>query len=600
MGLDIGKLLYGARIKYKVSAKDVCRGICSVSSYCMYENGEVIPDILLVNMFLERLGFGILGLTAYVTEKEVSYFKWKERTRECVRNENYIELRKLLEQMPTRDIPLNKKIREQYAWFLKGIVAEKDASDLKSAKECYENALKCSCAFLIEGENIEGALSVTEIHIYAIYLQLLWKINPNKKKQIIDRVFQLMQCVNRHYVEEQQRVKIYPLLVCLWGNLIIEEKNTHCTFDRFDETFQLLQKQKSLYCLLEIMRLRILFGEKEKRNMESEQEELQILRKFFQEDYFQNRFSMYEPQAEEIMTVFVGHYLTAERKKVHFTQEKISEGICSVESYSRIENGRKPSWKNYRALTEKIGVENRYYMELINTGKIDAVLLRREISQLLFTEINIDKVKRSLEELKKILGEDECVQNKQYLKYVEICMEKRCRNIPQAVWCEKFREILAYSMKENVIGQKIHIYTKVEINIINQISVCLARMGKRNEAMRLIEAFLSDIDETKGNKYHETKLARLNYGRWLSDSGEYGKAEKVFMEQARQIVERDRAELLDEYIGEIAYNKYLMNNSQKSEEIQKYSQYALVLSKLFGSAKNYRNISEFYEKIQFQ
>ena len=205
-----------------------------------------------------------------------------------------------------------------------------------------------------------------------------------------------------------------------------------------------------------------------------------------------------------------------------------------------------------------------------------------------------------MEELKKILGEDECVQNKQYLKYVEICMEKRCRNIPQAVWCEKFREILAYSMKENVIGQKIHIYTKVEINIINQISVCLARMGKRNEAMRLIEAFLSDIDETKGNKYHETKLARLNYGRWLSDSGEYGKAEKVFMEQARQIVERDRAELLDEYIGEIAYNKYLMNNSQKSEEIQKYSQYALVLSKLFGSAKNYRNISEFYEKIQFQ
>lgn len=76
----------------------------------------------------------------------------------------------------------------------------------------------------MEGENIEGALSVTEIHIYAIYLQLLWKINPKEKEQIIDRVFQLMQYVNRHYVEEQQRVKIYPLLVCLWGNLIIEEK----------------------------------------------------------------------------------------------------------------------------------------------------------------------------------------------------------------------------------------------------------------------------------------------------------------------------------------------------------------------------------------
>ena len=30
----------------------------------------------------------------------------------------------------------------------------------------------------------------------------------------------------------------------------------------------------------------------------------------------------------------------------------------------------------YKALTEKIGTENRYYIELVNTGYIDALLLR--------------------------------------------------------------------------------------------------------------------------------------------------------------------------------------------------------------------------------
>ncbi len=83
------------------------------------------------------------------------------------------------------------------------------------------------------------------------------------------------------------------------------------------------------------------------------------------------------------MTELVGQYLTTERKKINYTQEKISEGICSVESYSRIENGRKPSRKNYKALAEKIGAENRYYIELVNTGKIDALLLRREISRMI-------------------------------------------------------------------------------------------------------------------------------------------------------------------------------------------------------------------------
>ena len=40
MGLNIGRLLYGIRTKYEMNVKDICRGICSPSSYCMYENGQ--------------------------------------------------------------------------------------------------------------------------------------------------------------------------------------------------------------------------------------------------------------------------------------------------------------------------------------------------------------------------------------------------------------------------------------------------------------------------------------------------------------------------------------------------------------------------------
>ena len=61
MGLDIGRLLYGIRTKYQISVNDICRGICGVSTYCMYENDEMIPDILSVNIFLDRMGFGMLN-----------------------------------------------------------------------------------------------------------------------------------------------------------------------------------------------------------------------------------------------------------------------------------------------------------------------------------------------------------------------------------------------------------------------------------------------------------------------------------------------------------------------------------------------------------
>lgn len=596
MGLDIGRLLYGIRTKYQISVNDICRGICGVSTYCMYENDEMIPDILSVNMFLDRMGFGILGLTAYISEKEVVYFKWKESTRACIRNENYKKLVMLLEHMPTGNVSLNKKIREQYAWFIKGIVAEKDTADLKKATECYEKALECTCGFLIKSQKIEGTFSVREIHIYAIYLNLLCKVNPKEKEEVISRFYQLMQYVNVHYVEEQQKVKIYPLLVCLWGNLVIEGKDTEGSFEIFEKTLELLRKQKSLYCLLEIMRLHILVGLKEKRDMSKEQEDIKILQSFFEEFGYQAQSQIYVPQANEIMLEHVGQYLSTERKKVNYTQEKISDGICSVESYSRIENGRKPTRNNYKALTEKIGTENRYYIELVNTGNIDALLLRREISYELFMEKN-ERLPELLEELKTVLGEKEVAKNRQYLEFVQVSIEE---NTGRKTWnqcCDMFRNILSYTMNEKEIGKKRHVYTMLEINLIDHISVCMAKDGKSEEAMHLIKAFLDDMDYMKTEKYYETFLAKLNYARWKSDRGNFDEAECIYREGIEQRIRRNKTELLDEYIGEYAYNKYLKNNINEKQDVKRYLLYALVLSRIYGTQRVYKTILQFFKKI---
>ena len=596
MGLDIGRLLYGIRTKYQISVNDICRGICGVSTYCMYENDEMIPDILSVNMFLDRMGFGILGLTAYISEKEVVYFKWKESTRACIRNENYKKLVMLLEHMPTGNVSLNKKIREQYAWFIKGIVAEKDTADLKKATECYEKALESTCGFLIKSQKIEGTFSVREIHIYAIYLNLLCKVNPKEKEEVISRFYQLMQYVNVHYVEEQQKVKIYPLLVCLWGNLVIEGKDTEGSFEIFEKTLELLRKQKSVYCLLEIMRLHILVGLKEKRDMSKEQEDIKILQSFFEEFGYQAQSQIYVPQANEIMLEHVGQYLSTERKKVNYTQEKISDGICSVESYSRIENGRKPTRNNYKALTEKIGTENRYYIELVNTGNIDALLLRREISYELFMEKN-ERLPELLEELKTVLGEKEVAKNRQYLEFVQVSIEE---NTGRKTWnqcCDMFRNILSYTMNEKEIGKKRHVYTMLEINLIDHISVCMAKDGKSEEAMHLIKAFLDDMDYMKTEKYYETFLAKLNYARWKSDRENFDEAECIYREGIEQRIRRNKTELLDEYIGEYAYNKYLKNNINEKQDVKRYLLYALVLSRMYGTQRVYKTILQFLKKI---
>lgn len=44
----------------------------------------------------------------------------------------------------------------------------------------------------------------------------------------------------------------------------------------------------------------------------------------------------------------------------------------------------------------------------------------------------------------------------------------------------------------------------LEINLIDHISVCMAKDGKSEEAMHLIKAFLDDMDYMKTEKYYET------------------------------------------------------------------------------------------------
>lgn len=95
-------------------------------------------------------------------------------------------------------------------------------------------------------------------------------------------------------------------------------KDTEGSFEIFEKTLELLRKQKSLYCLLEIMRLHILVGLKEKRDMSKEQEDIKILQSFFEEFGYQAQSQIYVPQANEIMLEHVGQYLSTERKsKLH-------------------------------------------------------------------------------------------------------------------------------------------------------------------------------------------------------------------------------------------------------------------------------------------
>lgn len=187
MSIAIGEFLFEIRREIKALAKDICEGICKLPTYSLYENGKRIPDYLTLNLFLERMGHGITGLTAYVSKIEMEYLIWRRKASRILREEKWEELEKHIQNEPQDCKSLNKRIRQQYILFLQAVREEMVENNIAGALKFYERALQCTCPFLLKEGLGRLRLGNTELLYYGLYLRLLSRSEASRKKEIIKK-----------------------------------------------------------------------------------------------------------------------------------------------------------------------------------------------------------------------------------------------------------------------------------------------------------------------------------------------------------------------------------------------------------------------------
>ena len=128
MGIKIGELLYRTRDELGIEQKSIYTGICTASNYSNYENDVRIPDFLTLNSILERMGQGIMSLSAYVSKDEMKYLQWRSEISEKIRNKEFEKLIILMEETIVCS-SLNKGLQEQFVFFVRGVIAENVLQD---------------------------------------------------------------------------------------------------------------------------------------------------------------------------------------------------------------------------------------------------------------------------------------------------------------------------------------------------------------------------------------------------------------------------------------------------------------------------------------
>lgn len=589
MSLDIGLFLFQERRRKDLSQGAVSSGICSVSVYSEYELGEKIPDFLTLSLLFERIGYHARGLTAYISKEEYAYWEWKEKCNQAMQDCRYEEVSKLLGSFnPANVKKLNKRLVDQYTVFLEGVVAETIENDYRKASEKYLEAYSMT----IKNPDLKNCLAgITELKIYFCYLKSLLQYDNSKKGLVEEKAKAIIDYLDKQDIEEGLKVKILPLYVSLWCSFSSNEECFEKKFIMLQSCISLVISNKSLLCLTDLFEHMIEIGEELFYGMEKQKlliNQLENLYREFEVPALDTRFQ----SNQEIMIELIGDYLKKAREKNFYSQDELSEGICSVESYSRIENGRNPSRNNYKALTEKLEIEERSYYDLLRTGNLDAIRIRRKINTA-YGKSDYGKMKEYLDELKKVLG-SECTPNKQYLEYIEIKCKYGSKEISTEECYEALIGILSETIEYEDVLNEANTLTQLEIKILVFIGLIELQRGNSEKVRRLLEYIIDqrEVEPTMDSfQYYDVRLAKLNLAKIMMDTGEEEKAKASFSSELCLGLRKNDAFNLEDYLCELAF---LLLEEEK-DKAQRLFEYAMTICELYKKKERLQIIKQFYD-----
>ena len=299
----------------------------------------------------------------------------------------------------------------------------------------------------------------------------------------------------------------------------------------------------------------------------------------------------------------IGEVIRLTRLGIGISQQKLCEGICSLETLSRIENGKRiPNRTNFQALMERMGKNGDKYTPYIH-GDMELLLKREEISSLVASRRYID-AEISLNEFERLLDVDDNV-NRQFILRMRALIEyrkgeidvKEKRNLLiEALKCTRPN----YSESDRLSG----VFSRMEIMLLCNIAVTYAEEEKLDIA---VEMLLREADYFN-NAYidmEERSISEVfvltNLARCLGKNGDVVTAINIDKRIKKICIDYRKSSNLAGTLYDISYGSDLIS-SNKSDSLKILIQ-AYYVAELNSDYKmmNHINkrISSNYNKIYY-
>lgn len=528
--IKLSEILRSIRKETGVSQERLCLGLCSKGTYSKYESGEKVPSWLILSVFLQRMGRNVEKLSVVLATEEYQYFCWKKEILTALEKKDFVTVAQLQKKVAASDDSIHPNLQLQFRKLVQAI-AMRETLKTEMEKRQYIALLKQAADLTMPGirdDNMESYL-ISESELLVLFEWIRGMLQVGKEDEAYRFLKAVLRYIDTQYKDEEIRIKTYPKAVIMIIPLL-HKRNEYMEGAFYcKKAIELLCQRGVLYDLVELIRTYLSFRQDFSRTKENVCFEhylwaLEEIYQMFGYERFQTESNVLSYQNQELYLVNEVIRLGRENRKL--TQEKLSEEICTPETLSRIETGKRaPSTKNFRAFMKKSDMEIDYYNGEVVTDDFFVLEKKQELSKAISLH-QWEEAERLLEWVKGHVDMG-IARNYKAIHLEECCILYNQGKLDTAEFmtvCEEIMECQNDRWRKEEFWNQF--FTKQKIDAMNYLACLYQQNGQMESAIFIAEHLLNQLRNSKvrlADRYKSSGLVTLNLSSWYGKSGEYEK-----------------------------------------------------------------------------
>ena len=548
-------ILKNIRETLGIESSVVYEGICSEAAYERYETGENELNLIRLFFFLERMGISNERFEVMIPDYIYEFYNWYENCMKLTEQRDWEGLKTERSKFDKLELE-DKEIQLSYRDYIDYIIARYADKDNEKAHTFIYNALSHTVKNITAIDREKKRLSVFEWNIFINLYDLKYEMKPDNNAEITDMLYDLYNYYKGNTEEIIIMCKILPKLGL---NILLNEKDRLLSAKRVEiekEILDILIKYYSWVGVTEVLRLLCIDTRTHhEKILYSKQREafVRTIKKYgFSEEY---RIEMFR-EAYPIYTLFSDN-IKVHREKLGLTIERVSEGICAFETYSRYERGVKyPKKKNLNRLAERLEMEWFLIRGDMEVDDYESLVLATECRRLTATK-ELDAFRKNIRELKDRV-DMEIPRNRIAVGFFELLTKNSSK-----VTVEEAENL--FSITNRTLGDGLF-FSRIENDILNYI---FSLKGEKSGEIG-IKLTKSLIDNEKRKKITDgryTSIARKNIAYLYNDARKYDKSYKICIELINEIMDGDNIFLLMNLLSCLIEADEEKGNIEQAEEL---------------------------------